>query len=196
MSAIALSGIDRPGLEQALGLYGLVTAGRPSAALVAAGLAAPMRPALVQAPDLAAAVALLASEADDVVLASDPDQLVAARLAALVRRAGPNRLSIGDLVVDTAERRASHAGRPLDLLPREYALLHHLARRPGLLVSRAELTREVLGLGFDPGTNIVAVHVSRLRAKLHAGGAAPMLLTERGRGYRLAAPIAEGSAAD
>lgn len=196
MSAILVSGVDRPVLGAALARHGLIVAGLigaglPAAALVGSGVAVPMRPALVQAADLDAAVALLARDVDDVVLASDPDALVAARLAALVRRGTGRMLVVGDLAIDPVERRATRAGVPLDVLPREYAVLLHLARAGGALVTRAELTREVLGLRFDPGTNVVAVHLSRLRTKLHRGGA-PMLVTEKGRGHRLVAAAGDG----
>ena len=192
MSGIAIIGVDRPGLAFALRRHGLGTTEPPVAALVAAGMATPSAPTIVEARDADMAVALLGEGVDDVVLASDPDRLVAARLAALVRRSPTPRLALGDLAIDLVERRATCAGRPIALLPREYAMLRHLVERVGTIVSRAELTRDVLGLRFDPGTNVVAVHLSRLRAKLHAAGA-PTLLTERGRGYRLAAtPIAAG----
>lgn len=185
MGGIIVSGIDRPGLAAALAVHALQIGGPPIAALVAADAAAPRVPTVVEAVDVDGAAALLDRGADDVVLASDPDRLVAARLAALVRRAG--RLAVGDLAVDPVERRVTRGGRRIALLPREYAVLLHLIRHADAIVSRAQLEREVLGLGFAPGTNVVAVHVSRLRAKLDAAGGPPLLLTERGRGYRLAA---------
>lgn len=184
VAAVIVIGVERPGLAAALGRHGLVGV-TPIAALVRAGQEAPLQPALVEAADVETAVALLGT-ADDVVLASDPDALVAARLAALVRRAGPRVLRIGDLAIDLVERGVSRAGAPIALLPREYALLLHLARCVGMAVSRRDLLTAVWGLAFDPGTNVVEVHVSRLRAKLHRGGLAPILLTDKGRGYRLA----------
>lgn len=181
-----IRGVERPGLGTALTAYGLA-GGAPVAALVAEAVEPPLRPALVQAISPAAAVALLGRGADDVVLASDPDALVAARLAALVRRTPPTRMICGEVAIDLVERRATRVGRPLALLPREYALLLHLARADGAAVPRTDLLREVFGLRHDPGTNVVAVHCSRLRAKLHRGGERPILLTERGHGYRLVA---------
>lgn len=79
------------------------------------------------------------------------------------------------------------AGRPIALLPREYALLLYLARAGGRCVGRAELLAAIWRLRFDPGTNVIEVHVSRLRAKLDRGFACPMLHTEKGRGYQLTA---------
>ena len=72
------------------------------------------------------------------------------------------------------------------MLPREYELLVHLAERADQVVSRRALLDAVWGLRNDPGTNVVQVHVSRLRAKLDRGQPQPMLLSERGKGYRLA----------
>lgn len=132
----------------------------------------------------AAVVAAIDAGAADAVPASASDALIAARLAALVRRGDP-ALRVGGLTIDPVERRVTRGARTLDLLPREYRLLLHLAARAGQAVHRAELLEAVWGLDFDPGTNVVAVHVSRLRAKLDRGFALPMLVTEKGAGYRL-----------
>ncbi|MEI9927757.1 MAG: winged helix-turn-helix domain-containing protein [Sphingomonas sp.] len=99
----------------------------------------------------------------------------------------PLEIVIGPLSIDPVERRVTRSGRPIALLPREYALLLHLARQEGRCVDRAELLRAVWGLRFDPGTNVVEVHISRLRAKLDRGFGAPLLRTEKGLGYRLTA---------
>jgi len=99
----------------------------------------------------------------------------------------PLAIQIGPLSIDPVERRVTRSGRPIPLLPREYALLLHLARAGGRCVGRAELLRAVWGLRFDPGTNVVEVHVSRLRAKLDRDFAAPLLRTEKRRGYCLRA---------
>lgn len=123
--------------------------------------------------------------ADDAVDGRAGPEEIAARLAALTR-ARNNRIGVGDLVIDRIQRSAQRAGRPIDLLPREYALLVHLAERAGQVVSRRALLDAVWGLRIDPGTNVVQVHVSRLRAKLDRGQPQPMLLSERGKGYRLA----------
>lgn len=194
MSAIVLHGINRPALGAALAAYGLTIAAGDSdalAVLAAEGTPPFVLPGVIEVATTGAAVAALVGGADDVVLASDPDTLVAARIAALVRRRAEQALIVGDLAIDLVERRARRAGRPLPLLPREYQLLVHLARATGRIVSRAELTRSVLGLPFDPGTNVIAAHLSKLRGKLHDGFEGMMLLTEKGCGYRLvAAPVA------
>jgi two-component system OmpR family response regulator len=135
-----------------------------------------------------AVVRALDAGVDDAVDAAASDTLIAARLAALVRRTSDGgTIRIGDLVIDRVERRVSRAGRDLALLPREYALLLELAAHPGAVVSRTALHVAVCNLRFDPGTNVLAVHVSRLRAKLDRGFAVPMLRTEKGVGYRLVA---------
>lgn len=134
-----------------------------------------------------AMVAALDGGADDAVSAQSSDALIAARIAAIVRRGLATRwLRIGDLSIDTLERTVSRAGRAIPLLPREYRLLLVLARAPGQVVSRPTLVAALCGLRFDPGTNVIEVHMSRLRAKLDRGFAVPMLHTERGQGYRLA----------
>lgn len=122
--------------------------------------------------------------ADDAVTAPASAGEIAARLAARVRRT-PAPLVIGTLRIDPVERSVTRDGRTIRLVAREYALLLHLARHAGRCVSRAELLAAVWALRFDPGTNVIEVHISRLRAKLDQGFAVPMLLTERGKGYCL-----------
>jgi two-component system OmpR family response regulator len=123
--------------------------------------------------------------ADDAVLPAAAPEEIAARLAARVRPRP--EIVLGELHIDPVERRVTRAGRILPLLPREYALLLHLIRQGERPAGRLELLAAVWGLGFDPGTNVVEVHVSRLRAKLDRGFAVPMLRTDKGRGYRLCA---------
>ena len=126
-------------------------------------------------------IAALDEGADDAVTPTTWPPVIAARIARLAR---PLLLKVGALTVDPVARRAVRDGRALTLLPREYAVLLHLVRQADRLVTRPELRRAVWGQGFDPGTNVIEVHMSRLRAQLDRD-AAPMLLTERGRGYRL-----------
>jgi two-component system OmpR family response regulator len=122
--------------------------------------------------------------ADDAVALPACAGEIAARLAARLRNRPPV-VTLGDLRIDQVERRVQREGRVIALLPREYALLLQLARSAGRCVGREELLASVWGLRFDPGTNVVEVHVSRLRAKLDRGFALPMLVTDKGRGYRL-----------
>lgn len=135
-----------------------------------------------------AVIAAIDAGADDAARADASDQLIAARAAALIRRTTPRLLTLGDLVIDLMERHVWRAARAIDLLPREFRLLRALAERAGEAVDRATLLETVCGMGFDPGTNVLDVHVSRLRAKLDRGFAVPMLHTEKGVGYRLVVP--------
>jgi two-component system OmpR family response regulator len=115
-----------------------------------------------------------------------------ARVNALLRRpphtSEPTVLGIGDLEIDLIRRNVTRAGRPIDLLPREYALLEYLIRRPNQIVTRTMLLEGVWEYNFDPKTNIVETHVSRLRSKI--GG--DLIQTVRGSGYMLRAssPVA------
>ena len=186
MAAIHVIGVDRPQLAALLAARGLCVASDPVEAVARFACSPGRVPTLVEAADSASAAAMLDAGADDVVLARDPDALVAARLAALVRRPG-TPIRIGGLTIDTIPRQATRDGRPLALRPREYALLLHLARHAGEVVTHAVLRRVVLGLRIDPGTNGLAVHVSRLRSQLDREGT-PMLATEKGKGYRLVVP--------
>lgn len=138
---------------------------------------------LALADDDRATIAMLDAGADDAVATTACPAVIAARIA---RLAQPLLLRVGPLTIDPVARAAWRDGRPLPLLPREYAVLLQLARRAGRLVTRADLRTAVWGRDFDPGTNVIEVHISRVRAQLDRG-AAPMLLTERGRGYRLVA---------
>ncbi len=143
---------------------------------------------LVMAGREQAFVAALDAGYDDVVAADSSDALIAARLAALARWHRKARyLRIGDLVIDTIDCRVTRGGHPIALLPREYRLLLELARRPGRVISRQALVTALCGLSFDPGTKVIEVHVSRLRAKIDRDFDAKMVLTEKGLGYRLVA---------
>lgn len=202
MARVALVGMDRPGLIDALGARGLVAGngvGRADAVRIAhCGPESAVLPwllpslhrtlmlVLTDAHD-GAVVAALDAGADDAVPRTASDTLIAARAFALLRRGGDSRfLRIGELTIDMLERSATRAGRPIPLLPREYQLLLELAMAGGAPVSRMALLERVCGLRIDPGTNVLEVHISRLRAKLDRGYTTPMLITDKGRGYRLA----------
>jgi two-component system OmpR family response regulator len=112
-----------------------------------------------------------------------------ARLEALTRRGtAETRLAVADLEMDLLTRTATRAGRAIDLLPREFRLLEYLMRHAGDIVTRTMLLEKVWDHHFDPQTNVIDVHVSRLRQKLDKGFAAPLLHTVRGAGYCLRAP--------
>jgi DNA-binding response OmpR family regulator len=114
---------------------------------------------------------------------------LAARLAALLRRPQTRveALRIAELEIDPLHRRALHRGSPISLTPKEFELLWCLARQKGEILTRKELLESVWGYRFDPGTNVVDVHVTRLRRKLEASGAADLIRTVRGIGYALVA---------
>ncbi len=115
-----------------------------------------------------------------------------ARLEALVRRHQPEavatQLRVGDLDVDLLARTVSRAGQDIQLQPREFRLLEYLMRNAGQVVTRTMLLENVWDYHFDPQTNVIDVHISRLRAKIDKGFAAPLLETVRGAGYRIREP--------
>jgi DNA-binding response OmpR family regulator len=116
-----------------------------------------------------------------------------ARLRALLRRSGelrPEKLAIADLVLDTGAQTAKRAGRQITLTAKEYALLEYLARNAGRVVRRAEIAEHVWDETFDPFSNLIEVYINRLRRKIDANSAKPLVHTRRGVGYVL------GTAAD
>ncbi|MEG3181709.1 winged helix-turn-helix domain-containing protein [Sphingomonas sp. LT1P40] len=130
------------------------------------------------------AAALDAGAADAVVHPVDPFEL-AARVDVRIRTHVPGEMRIGDLSIDPIHRRVMRANQPIALVAREYAVLLYLAERQGEYVTRRELLECVWKLRFDPGTNVVAVHVSKLRAKLERTFDGPMIRSAKGLGYRL-----------
>jgi two-component system OmpR family response regulator len=95
----------------------------------------------------------------------------------------------GDLVLDRIARTVCRGGQNIDLQPREFRLLEYLMRHAEKIVTRKMLLEGVWDYNFDPGTNVIDVHVSRLRKKLDESFSQPILHTVRGAGYRLGAPI-------
>jgi two-component system, OmpR family, response regulator len=111
-----------------------------------------------------------------------------ARINALGRRRRSQQetvLSVMDLKIDLVSRTICRAGRAIELLPQEYRLLEYMMRHAGRVVTRTMLLENVWDLHFDPGTNIVESHVSRLRSKLDDTGEARLICTVRGAGYIL-----------
>lgn len=127
--------------------------------------------------------------ADDYLIKPFAFAELVARLRNLVRHARPSndtaRIAIGDLHIDPLRRHIERAGRTLQLTPKEYGLLLLLARHPGQVLSRALIAESVWGVCFETQTNVVDVVVRRLRGKLDAPFATPMLHTVRGVGYVL-----------
>lgn len=116
------------------------------------------------------------------------DELVARIHAVLRRRSEVHRVKVADLEIDPLSGAVRRGGRQLDLTRIELALLRALAERAGEAVSRAALLQRVWGISFDPGTNMVDVNIRRLRQKVDAPFALPLIQTVRGSGYALAKP--------
>jgi two-component system, OmpR family, response regulator len=114
-----------------------------------------------------------------------------ARVEGLIRRRGQDgqetRLKAGDLEMDLLTRNVTRAGKEIPLQPREFKLLEFLMRNAGHIVTRTMLLENVWDYHFDPQTNVIDVHVSRLRAKIDKGFAEPILHTVRGAGYMIRA---------
>lgn len=110
-----------------------------------------------------------------------------ARIEALARRQIPEeqktRYEVGDLVLDRLSHRVTRAGQSITLQPREFRLLEFLMKHAGKVVTRTMLLEGVWDYHFDPQTNVIDVHVSRLRAKIDKGFDTPLLHTVRGAGY-------------
>jgi two-component system OmpR family response regulator len=134
----------------------------------------------------------LQSGGDDYLVKPFAFSELLARVQALVRRASgttePTHLEVGPLRLDLLTREVERDGQPLELRPREYALLAYLMRHAGRVISRTTILSHVWGYSFDPHTNAVDVLVSRLRDKLDRGFDQKMLHTVRGAGYVLRAP--------
>lgn len=97
------------------------------------------------------------------------------------------RLQVGDLEMDLLARTVHRGGRKIDLQPREFRLLEYLMRHSGQVVTRTMLLEKVWDYHFDPQTNVIDVHISRLRSKIDKDFPSPLLHTVRGSGYRLEA---------
>jgi len=112
-----------------------------------------------------------------------------ARVEAIGRRSDPTaavtKLKVGELEMDLLARTVSRAGDNILLQPREFRLLECLMRNAGRVVTRTMLLEKVWDYHFDPQTNVIDVHISRLRSKIDKGFDAPLLHTVRGAGYRL-----------
>jgi two-component system OmpR family response regulator len=114
-----------------------------------------------------------------------------ARVEALGRRptveAPATRLKIADLEMDLLSRSVTRGGKRLDIQPREFRLLEHLLRHAGQVVTRTMLLEKVWDYHFDPQTNVIDVHVSRLRQKVDKGFDRPLIHTVRNAGYMIRA---------
>jgi two-component system OmpR family response regulator len=193
----------RDGLFRATdGSFDLIILDRMVPGLEGIGVLKGLRAAGVSTPVLILSALASVSDRIEGLEAGSDDYLVKpfafgellARANALLRRgdgrsggAADLRLSVGDLEIDPLARTVKRGGRRIDLKPREYRLLEYLARNAGRVVTRTMLLEQVWDYHFDPGTNVIDVHVSRLRRKLEEGFDQPILHTVRGAGYRLGA---------
>ena len=170
--------LDRmaPGLDGFSVLKALRAAGDKTPAL--------MLTAMAQITDR---VQALEQGADDYLVKPFAFAELAARVLALGRRpAGgdePSTLRVGDVEMNLLRREVRRGGRPIELQPREFMLLEQLMRGAGRIVTRTMLLDRVWSFGFDPKTNIVETHMSRLRTKLNDGFEHGVIRTVRGSGY-------------
>ncbi len=131
----------------------------------------------------------LKAGADDYLAKPFVPAELAARVEALGRRQNAEQqvtvLRAGELEMNLLTRKVTRAGKKIDLQPREFRLLEFLMRHAGQVVTRTMLLEKVWDYNFDPQTNVIDVHVSRLRAKIDKDFGEPLLHTVRGAGYRL-----------
>ena len=133
----------------------------------------------------------LRSGGDDYLVKPFAFSELLARVEALSRRRGGGAVETllreGDLEMDLVGRTVRRGDKPIQLQPREFALLEYLMRHAGQVVTRTMLLEHVWGYHFDPQTNVTDVHISRLRQKIDRGFDKPLLHTVRGAGYSLRA---------
>ncbi len=129
---------------------------------------------------------------DDYMTKPFASEELAARLEVLLRRreAAPRQMSlaVADLDLDLITRTAHRGGLEIRLMPTEYKLLEFMMRNSGQILTRTMIFEAIWGYHFDPGTNLIDVHLGRLRRKIDRPGLAPLIHTIRGSGYALNAP--------
>jgi len=114
-------------------------------------------------------------------------ELLARMKACLRRKSGPlaSDLRVGDLLLESSTRRAARAGRPVELTSTEYRLLEFMMRHEGEVLTRVQIMEHVWDYNFDSLSNVVDVHIHKLRAKIDRGHERPLIHTHRGAGYVL-----------
>jgi two-component system OmpR family response regulator len=188
----------KDGMERALGGdYDLITLDRMLPLVDGLDIVSTLRARRIDTPILMISALSDVDERIDGLRAGGDDYLVkpfapeemAARVEVLLRRRSreerQTKLCVAELELDLVERRASRGERVLDLLPTEFRLLEYMMRNFGQILTRTMLFESVWGYHFDPGTNIIDVHIGRLRRKVDAPGLPPLIHTVRGSGYML-----------
>lgn len=188
----------KDGLERALtGHYDLITLDRMLPFMDGLAIVARLREKSIDTPvlmisalsDVDDRVNGLRAGGDDYLVKPFAPEEMAARVEVLLRRksgqAPQTTLRVADLELDLVARRATRGKVELDLLPTEFRLLEYLMRNSGQIITRNMLFESVWGYHFDPGTNIIDVHIGRLRRKVDIGDLAPLIHTVRGSGYML-----------
>ena len=190
------------GLEAALsGKYDAITLDRLLPSLDGLQVVSRLRDAGLETPVLMISAltdvddritGLRAGGDDYMVKPFNPDEMVA-RLEVLMRRArraaagAQPTLRLGDLELDMVKHEARRNGRTIELLPMEFKLLEFMIRNAGQVLSRRMIVEQVWDYYFDPGTNVIDVHVGRLRRKIDGPSEKPLFRTIRRQGYALGA---------
>ncbi|MGB8516461.1 MAG: response regulator transcription factor [Gallionella sp.] len=191
----------KEGLARALsGNYDLITLDRMLPFVDGLTIVTTMREKNIDTPVLMISALSDVDERIDGLRAGGDDYLVkpfaseemAARVEVLLRRkqrtAHQTQLRVADLELDLVARQARRGDKVLDLLPTEFRLLEYLMRNAGQNITRTMLFESVWGYHFDPGTNIIDVHIGRLRRKVDVPGVSPLIHTVRGSGYMFNEP--------
>jgi len=189
----------RRGLDRALeGSYDLITLDRMLPGMDGIDVVAALRRAQIDTPvlmisalsDVDERVRGLRAGGDDYLTKPFAPDEMSARAEVLLRRRqsaeGGNRLRVADLELDLVRHVAHRNGQLLNLLPTEFRLLEFLMRNSGQVVTRTMIFEAVWGFHFDPGTNVIDVHIGRLRRKIDSAGQSHLIRTVRGTGYMLA----------
>ena len=184
-------------LKAASGGYDAITLDRMLPGMDGLSIVSVLRGAGVETPvlmisalsDIDERVKGLRAGGDDYLTKPFASEEMTARLEALLRRGGRRvesaKLRVADLELDETARNATRAGVELKLLPTEFKLLGYMMRNAGQVLTRTMIFEAVWGYRYDPGTNLIDVHMARIRRKVDAPGLAPLVRTVRGSGYVL-----------
>jgi two-component system OmpR family response regulator len=188
----------REGLDRALaGDYDAITLDRMLPGLDGLAVVTELRRAGIETPvlmisalsDVDARVRGLRAGGDDYLTTPFAPEELSARIEVMLRRRRAHvpdtLLRVGDLQLDLIARTAQRNAATLELLPIEFRLLEYLMRNAGQVLTRTMIFETVWGYHFDPGTNVIDVHIGRLRRKVDTNGARPLIHTVRGCGYTI-----------